>query len=456
MVANEERDLQEHLAPLGLPDDLPEVALGQVPRPDAAALARIKARALARARAREGAPGQPHALAVTPAPGPTAAPNPTRPAVPRRRWTWAVAAALALAALTTVALPVPRQVLARFLQFVPGFGAREAGEAQWAAARPVRLERNGQWVEVQGLVAGKGTLTVRLSSLGVPLTFDNVYVEDGAGRRYALTGGSTSNNSEGDYDASLWIRGDFAQPGRTVTVGVLGNPDWRLTVDLVPGDQLLAVDQFGPSATVKGYTITGRLESGETLSRVNLLTRSSREGARVFNLGWSDRPVTLTAGGAQPELRLTAHATELIQFETAPMPPGVTEATLTIAAITAEEPGEALLQLPPVTGPVNRTIQLGRWSLRILRTELVEESGRPHLRVFVDPGPDGPESLIAFTELREGDRLLDWSRHYDPVTQRMDSFLIEVSQGAGTLTYTIASPLVRVEGPWTLPLPVHR
>ena len=440
MSANEERDLHERLAPLGLPDDLPEVALRQGPAPDAAALERIKARALARA-AEASAP-----TAVSHAPTPRK----------MRRWPRALAAAVAVIALTVVAVPGSRQALARFLQFVPGFGAREAGAVRWAAVRPVRQERNGAWVEVAGLMAGPDGVTVNLRTAGVPIDFRTVFLEDGAGHRIPLASGSWSTNSEQTYDGWLTAQGSFTPDGRAVTVVIEGAQPWRVPLNLVPGDQLQGMDQFGPTATAGGYTIAARVTAEASRSRLDVLVRSTREGARVEALGQSvpRRPMTLTTPDWTDLPRpKEAGRSELFQYEAAPLPPGANQATLTIPVIEVSEPGEGKVSLPATAGTVGQTVTIGRWSLKLLRTEQVNDE----LRVYVEPGgAGGPEYLWAFDELKVNGQSDSWSRYHSPETGRLVWFAFRPPQGARSVTLTLGRPQVAVTGPWTLTLPVNR
>ncbi|HLN61260.1 MAG TPA: hypothetical protein VK464_06860 [Symbiobacteriaceae bacterium] len=439
MSANEERELQQQMAPLGLPDDLTEVALRQGPAPDAAAVARIKARALARAAEASAPTTVRHA------------PTPHK----MRRWPRALAAAAALIALTVVAVPGSRQALARFLQFVPGFGAREAGTARWAAARPVRLERNGAWVEVAGLMAGADSITVNLRTGGVPIDFQNVFVEDGAGHRIPLASGSWSTNSEHTYDGWLTAQGSFTPGGRAVTVVIEGAQPWRVPLNLVPGDQLLGIDQFGPTATVGDYTMAARLTAEADRSRLDVLVRSTREGARVEALGQSvpHRPMTLsTPDWTDLPRPQEAGRSELFQFAAAPLPPGAAEATLTIPAIEVSEPGEGKVTVPAAAGPVDQTVNIGRWSLKLLRTEVAEDQ----LRVYVEPGGAGPEYLWAFGELKVNGQSGSWSRYHSPETGRLVWFAFQPPQGARSVTLTLGRPQVAVTGPWTITLPVQR
>lgn len=429
----EEKDLQEQLAPLGLPDDLDGVVLQRGPAPDPQAVERIRQMTLAR---------------VT-------APPANKP---RRAAIWAAAAALVLISLGITATVGPAQVWARFLNYVPGFGAREHSEVTLAAARPVRVDQSGRWVEVRGLMADNRGISLRLTTMGVPIDFERVSLETPDGKSLVLRSGNYSTGGQ-NYDGWFWLQDGRLDPtARSVTVVVRGDPDWRIPLDLVPGSELQALDQFGPTATVQGYRLAARLHSYADRSDLTVLS-AGPDGTRVIGLGRSfrdlpaNRPLTLSAPGwdSEPSSR-GGTALELWHYEAGPVPGGVESVRLTVPAIEVQVQGKGRVTLDVATGPVEKTVQVGDWPVRIIRTEVVGDG----LEIWVDPGPAGPQYLDSFRFERKG-MPVPGAWRVNAVSGRLEWISIPLEPGEKKrVTLTLVAPRIVVEGPWVIDVPANR
>jgi hypothetical protein len=430
-----ERKVEEHLAGIGLPDDIDDVLLARGATPDAAALERIRQMTLAKVGA-------------------------GRAPVRRRTWrqrVWAAAAAVALVAVgATVALG-PAEVLARLLSYVPGLGLRDPAAVRLAAAEPVRLTRGAQWVEVRALLADEQGVTVNVYASGANLTVENAVLLDG-GEAVRPKSASVATSSKPESEGWYFFEHKLDAGVRRVGLMVEGTDPWRLEVPLVPGDQLIPADQFGPSATANGYTIAARARPAEDRLDLSLLVQGAPAGTRVTSLGryfgampatrlleaaTGGRPLTAVPGdsGVMGELWLRS-------FE--PVSAGST-VTVTVPALEAEEPGEARVRLPVTEGPVNREATLGRWKLTLLRVER-EEGG---IRVYVDLGPHLATSLAGFSGLEAGGRAISWGYQSDEQTGRMTWFHVpQEALGKGSVTLTLKQPTVVIEGPWVIEVPL--
>jgi hypothetical protein len=431
-----EREVEERLAGIGLPDDIDEVLLAGGATPDAAALARIRQMTLTKAGA-------------------------GRAPVRRRPWRqriWAVAAAVALVAVSATVALGPSAVLARLLSYVPGLGLRDPSAVRLAAAEPVRLTRGAQWVEVRALLADEQGVTLNLYASGAHLSVENAVLLDGGEAvkpKSASVATSSNPESEGWYFFEHKLDGGV----RRVGLMVEGADPWRLEVPLVPGDQLIPADQFGPSTTVNGYTIAARARPAEDRLDLSLLVQGAPAGTRITSLGRNfgalpaTRLMEVTAGG-RPLTAVPGDGGvmgELWLRSFAPVPAGST-VTVTVPALEAEEPGETRVRLPVTGGPVNREVTLGRWKLTLLRVE-PDEGG---IRVYVDLGPHLATSLAGFAGLEAGGRATSWGYQSDEQTGRMTWFHVpQEALGKGSVTLTLKRPTVVIEGPWVIEVPVQ-
>jgi hypothetical protein len=427
MTANEERDLQAELAPVGLPDDLPEVALTGEPAPDAAALGRIKQRALARVAA--------------------VVPEDVRVEAARRRprrWAWNLAAAVALLALTTTVVVGPDQVRAYVGRFIPGLGLADQTGVRLAAAAPVRAVQDNQRVEVLGLVLDEHGGWLSLVSEYVPLTDQNVWLEDTAGHRTQLKSSGRSWSSR-SYHGWYRVPKSVRAPDSRLTVVVEDAASWRLDVPLVPGDQLPSLDQFGPSASLLGYTLTARAIDLGDRTGVDVLVQRAPEGARVQGI----HALALQAPGWTSDLSAkSAPITELWQYDADPLPSGATSVTLTIPALEVHEFAQGSVKLHVATGPVDKVVQMGQRSVRITRTEVTDEG----LAVFVEPSP----GLAAWVALQVDGEGTGWMHRRSEQTGLIESFVVPVPAGARTVALTMVQPEVFLQGPWIIDIPVTR
>lgn len=438
-MTDDEKRLQAQLAPLGLPDDLVEIALKDAPALAPEALARIRKRTLDRAAGGDRVPVQ---------------------RKPRRLAVWAAAAALALVAVGTTAVVGPDQVWARFMQYVPGFGTRDAGEATLAAERPVRVEEGGKWVEVRGLMAGEQGISVRVATHGVPLSLANVLLEAG-GTQVPMTSGHYSTGGGQDYEGWLWTpENNLSTDLRSVAVLVRdGTREWRIPLALVPGSQLVAIEQFGPSATVSRYRLAARLTAYENRTALTVLT-GAPAGEMVIELGRNfpdmaaDRPLTLSAPGWEREPGSRGDTLdETWEFETDSLPAGAESVRLTVPAVEVRQTGQAKVRLPVATGDVNQTVQVGDWPVTITRTE---DLGGGSLKLWFDLGPAGTRYLTGLGLVKQGGREVSRSWKVDEVHGQMEWMVIDLKPGAKSVMLTLGEPHIVVEGPWVIDLPVSQ
>jgi len=425
---------QKRMAALGLPDDLPEVALHDAPAPDAMAVERIRRMTMAKAGL------------VGPAGHAKKAPWTRRPLA------WGVAASLALVMFGSIAVAGPSQVWNKLLSYVPGFGATDVASVRLALAGPVRVEAGSGIIEVRGLIVSGESATLRVFTRGFRMDIDSVSLLNALGQELPRTGASVGAST--DFSEGWFVfTGNVGAETRSLTVKV-GDVD--VPVALVPSDQLLSVGQFGPSAFVNGYEVAAQVSAYVDRTAVTLLIGGAPDGVQISGLGRKSvtpaRPVTLTAGGRTwyPD-RPGGSPGSVWHLEAEPLPAGTATVTLTVPALEIYERGDATVTLKVADGPLDRIVQVGRWPLKLTRTEVVDGN----LRIHVDPGPAGSSYLAWILDVK-GKQIDHWSWQMDEETGRMLYFEVPIAKGARSVTLTLSRPEVVVEGPWTFEVPVTR
>ncbi len=144
---------------------------------------------------------------------------------------------------------------------------------------------------------------------------------------------------------------------------------------------------------------------------------------------------------------------DLWQKEAGPLPTGVEAVTVRVAELEVQETGAGTISVPVRTGEVIRTVRLGQWPVRLIRTE-VRANGR--LRIHVDLGTEGETFLRRFDRLQVNGRPVSWSSRHDEASGQIRWLEFTPPAGAGSVTLTLAEPVVVVRGPWAMAVPVNR
>lgn len=435
---NEERLIQERLSGIGLPDDLVETALADEPGPSAEAVARMKARALQMA-----AGGPAHALSPAP--------------VPRSRWyRWpAVAAAALLLALAAAGPDRVTAAMQSIRAYIPGFGVQRAESFLLYAPDTVRVAYRGGTIEVPGLMATPDRVTLRLLLRGMDQWGPGrTRLETESGR--ALNGLRSAGVGGASYQEQ-WLT--FAGPvdSRTRSLVLViedGENALRIPIPLVPAAGENPLESFGPSATATGLRVAARAETGSDRTAITLLMISETQLVDGLPRPASDAiQGTLSAPGW--ESSLTQESAGLGQMRTAtagPLPAGVGQVRLTLRSILVAEEGEGQIEIPNRSGPIDRTVRLGRWEVKVTRAE--RDGNR--LKLFLDLGPDGPASLHGIAEigLVKGPSVVGIATSAE--SGRLEWFELSDLPESESVTVRFRYPEVRLQGPWVFDLGVQR
>jgi hypothetical protein len=353
------------------------------------------------------------------------------------------------------------EIPAEFMRYVPGFGLKDGREVRFSATGSVRLDRGEQWIEVRGVRVTDKEIRARVYAHGVELTRGSISLVTEEGR--ALKPSSWFSSGSDYMEAWVPFAGPIPAGSRKVTVVIKDTPEWRLEVPLITRDQLTTVDAFGPSATVGPFTVSAQVIPSPERTAVMLLIRGLQKGA------WAHAPeLTLSAGDwtSEPERPGSGNSEPPLFYYDAQLPTDSGSVTLSVPYLDVTEPGETKVTLKAADATLNQDVQLGAWTVRITRTQLISPSalgpdeGKQSLRVYVEPSS---AYLRGFDLGRTmWDHLFSFSNGYsfaakqDEATGRIIWLDVPVRDGAKSETITLSDPEVRIPGPWVITVPLGK
>ncbi len=448
----------------------------------------------------------------------TAAAPPTGRAVAApRRWplprayvaTRAVGAALVALLVLGGGLwasPSARAQFGRVVWLVPGLGLREADAPGLTMVAPVAVARDGLTLTVLALRSADGRTQVRLQIAGVPFTPPGaalpvgvlrLTLRDETGRGYPTTGNGPAGQGivpQGSATPgapratfTLGIEQPFAplDPGtRAVELRVDAPPPvgaWVVRVPVVPdaAGVLAAAGPGGAGVTIGGVTlqVTGVAADGRGLA-VQVAAAPGDGAVAVRALGEVLHPARRLAlrddrGGetvesapafTPPRPGAGGVLTDDALFP--PLPAGVAAATLTIPAVTVAEAGETAPLRIPLAGarpgtviPLDATLTVGPYPVHVTGAEVVDSGGTRTLLVHLELGGGPPgRRLLGFAGATLDGRATDpnATRYARPgASTQVGAIGVPLPAWAGdTATLTLRDPLVAVDGPWLLPVPL--
>ena len=430
------------------------------------------------------------------------------PAVFRRR-----AVSLALSGLALIAaLSLVTQVVApgavaalvrQVLRFVPGLGIQEAADGALVAAGPVQVEALGATFTVEALVSDGQETRVKYAIAGLPggkegwesgTVHGSVALRLEDGTEYAVVGQSagyggspeeTTVEGEMTFPAlpPITRRVALAVPLDTVAPpAVLPGSDaaeWVLAIPLVPlaESSLPAATPQDAEATVGGITLRASASVTDGEHTVLLVEGEAEDGAWIRGLGHNG------ADPAEAALLRDAPGHEYarqVGSESATWRSGPYRQDLYFPPLTGD-PGTLTLEVPIVRvampGSVevsiavagreagaawglDRTVDLAGYPVRLVSARL---AGGPRaeverdlwLYIDVDLGPAVTgRTLTAFrAEALAGGGAMQSLGRQDG-GQQMSMFGVPAAPDASEVTVRLADPILDVEGPWVLTVPV--
>lgn len=388
-------------------------------------------------------------------------------------------------------------VVQRALFFIPGVGISAVEEGHLVAAGPVVVRDGGVIFTVEALLSDGQSTRVEFSVAGLPGGKRGMDSREGpsprrptlrdeTGREYGITsahhgvGGSPEENriTGGIYFAplpgnlrsvELVVPADYLVP-EAMLPGAASR-EWVARIPLVPPTQSGLPRATPQTATAASRGVTLRVVAS-TLGREHtvLLLEGQAEGAArpqaVGKMGRDPADAAILRDDRGRVYRLIPQQS-IVTFGDAPFsqdlyfPPlaaGARELTLEVAALRVREEGSASFTVPLAgrqpddSFALDRTVQLGSHQVRLETARVVERYGKWWLFIEVDLGPtvEG-RTLAAFT--LEGARSWGQSFGKDEGAQ-LSEFSVEIDPGATEVEIRLGFPVVNVEGPWKMSLPV--
>lgn len=408
--------------------------------------------------------------------------------------------------------PPARAQLGQLAWLVPGLGLRETDAPGLTAIAPTTMERDGLALTVSTLHSTGDRTLVRLQIAGVPLSLPaeqwpvgqvRLTMRDEAGRVYPPGRGPSGQGIVPQGPATpgvprttltFGIEQAFAplDPAtRAVEVQVAGPPPIGTRVVRVPvipeAEAGLATARAGGSAATIGdvtVRVTGVAADGQELAvqlavqpgpathAVRALDDGFRPGRRLVLRDDRGREVIERTPSFSPP---SADAAGVLRDDLLfPQPPtDARSATLLIPSVTVAETGETAPLRVPLAGarpgdqiPLTADLALGPYLVRVTGAEIVEERGERKLLLHLDLGTGPPgRRLLGFEHVTLDGRerspsgtLHTATGHYGGSAQaRAIELPLPIGIGSA-VTITLRDPLVAVDGPWQLdiPLPTER
>lgn len=431
-------DVEEALKRLGVPDDITEFTRTFTSGPDQASIEKIKQRTMQMVQSDQIKNKQ-----------------------KRNHFKLWYAPAVAVAAMFLVVILSigPNNVMAAvnsLLLYIPGFGIHSTEAVNLVAPNPVRAEREGVKIDINGLLAdGKGTSLVAYVEGNIP-DINSSYLVDSSGKHYPYQGGSIGESAGTGTKAiqvlSSWYK---ALPSNVRQVGLVipSLSNWTINIPLAPASSLNAAEKFGPSVKANNVIVSGQATSFTDETKVTLLVQSLRGG--IFQN--ANEPVLTGSDGKIYPLNSQSGflGNGLSYFSTNPHTG--TKITVLIPSLILQQDvrGNAVIPVPEKDSPLvlNQTLKLDSWDLKLTKAEVVVQNGS-WLRVYVEPDSLDGAKVNGLAKLSVDGKEDSWSTEFDKSTGSMKWFQLPYPQGKKSVSITVNQVNVQVDGPWKIDLPV--
>lgn len=419
-----------------------------------------------------------------------------------RRLLAQLAASLLIAVALVAALGGPGAVTAlvqRALLSVPGLGISAVDQDTLVLPKPVAVRDGDLELTVQALLADASGTVVEFKVTGLPggkrgweptegHKPRQPVLRDAAGAQYPMRMGSTAAGGSPEENVitgkmyfpalpngldavELVMPLDYLAP-----IGVLPEAhtkEWIARLPLVhPAESglPLATPRTG-EATVRDVTLRLLATSLERDQSVLLLEGEHAGESRSIHPGrmggnpaeevWlrDDRGRTYQLSPNQSWTDIGAGPFRLqLYFE--PVAAGAQEITLSVEAVRVVEDGQADVTLslagrrPGETFRLDRVVEIGGHRFRLVSASLVEERGELWLYVDVDLGPTVEGRTLAAVSIQQ--LRVAYMQSFGAMDGgQMDRFGIALEGPADEVTIRLVNPIVVVEGPWEITLPVE-
>ncbi|MDQ7093188.1 hypothetical protein REC12_06260 [Desulfosporosinus sp. PR] len=431
-------DSKEALERLIIPDDITEFIESYSQSPNQEALARIEHRTLRMVQSE---------------------PNVSR----RCRFKlWQVMAAAAAIILLFAGIG-PNSIAGavnRLLVFIPGFGISSSQNVNLFAPNPVRAEKDGIKIDINGVLADSKGTSLMAYAEGGTVDLNSSYLLDSAGVRYPYQSGNMVVTGSGNTRVQTnwaWYK---ALPAdlKQVALVVPSLSDWTINIPLTAGKDSDTAENFGPAVTVNNVTVAAQSSSFPDETKVTLLVQSLRggvpeaiEGATVENANGSKSYLLKSQAGYV--------GSGLIYFSTSPNLGDRLDVTIPSVSLLQDVHADITLPVPGKnsTAMLNNSLNLGTCSLTLTKAEALNQDNQDWLRIYITPDlVNGAIVNGMLNNLSVNGKAENCMGEFDPSTGGIKWLQIPYPAGETSIKLTIGKIDVLVKGPWKLKVPVKQ
>lgn len=369
------------------------------------------------------------------------------------------AAAVAVAAILLLILGIgPNNVAAavnRLLLYIPGFGIHSTQNVNLVAPNPVRAEKDGVKIDINGVLAdSKGTSLMAYVEGLIP-DIKSSYLVDLSGTRYPYQGGmmSTAGNFQNYW---AWYKVLPANVKEAALV-IPSLSNWTINIPLTTTTGLGTAQNFGPSLTINNVTVSAQSLSFPDETKVTFLVQSLRGGV-VQSI---KDPLVVAADGKTYPLNNQAAGyvgNDLMYYSTSPNIGDRLKVTIPSLNLLLDVHASTTIPVPDKNSllTLNQSFILGTWNLKLTKAEVISQNNEDWLRIYVAPDfVDGAIINNLISQLSVNGKPVDASMsQFDESTGGIKWFQIPYPTGQKSIKITVENINILVNGPWKLEIPV--
>lgn len=438
-VTEDQMDIEVEIQRLGVPDDIAEVTQTFTLGPDQTSIERIKQRTMQLIQS-----------------------DPTNAKQKRNHLKLRYTAALAVASiLLVVILSIgPNSVMAavnKLLLYIPGFGIHSVENVNLVASNPVRAEREGVKMDINGLLAdSNGTSLVAYVEGSIP-DINSSYLMDLSGKRYPSKGGSFVTAGPGPRTMTIQnlLSSYTALPANVRQVALVfpSLSNWTINIPLEAASSMNVAEKFGPSVKANGVIVSAQAASFTDETKVTLLVQSLRGGMFLS----TNKPV-LTGSNSETHpvnIQPSFGGSGLSYYSTDSHVGSTVTVEIPSLILIQDVQGSIDIPVPAKDSSLtlNLLLKLDSWDLKLTRAEFVNQNG-DWLRVYVEPNSLEGASVNTLNRFKIDGNEDSSISEFDKTTGSMKWFEIPYPQGSKSVSIAVQQIYVQVDGPWKINIPV--
>ncbi|MDR3602927.1 MAG: hypothetical protein P4L49_21030 [Desulfosporosinus sp.] len=345
------------------------------------------------------------------------------------------------------------EALNRLLFYIPGFGIHSTENVSLVVPNPVRVEKDGVKIDINGVLADdKGTSVMAYVESAIP-DMNTSYLEDMTGKRYSYQSGNmcTAGNF-GNYWA--WYK-PLPSNVNQVTLVIPSLSNWAINIPLSNTANLNPVEKFGPSVTVNNVTVAGQATKFSDETKVTFLVQSLRGGI----LQMIENPVLTGSDGKPYQLNCQPSGfmgSGLSYFSTSLNVGDKLTVNMPSLILQQDVHGSIVIPTPENNSALtlNQSLNLGSWTLKLTKSEIISDNNGISLRIYVEPDIHNGATINTLDQLTIDGRMVSWSSKFNQNTGGMEWLQVPYPTGGKDMKITVEKINILVNGPWKIEIPV--